>query len=330
MPLDLAMLAGGILHRVGTAARGIFPNALKYQAIFCGLPVSAGQSQLAFAQQANTPGCLEALVAKMTELARHSGARFLIFKELDDSAAEAAQVLGQLGFFRGESPPMNHFPTRFASFGEYLAALKAPYRSKIVRSQRKMRKFDLRVERLTNSELIPRRFTTAAHQMYLDVVAKSPIRLETLSREWFVEMATQFQPESRWTALYERDQLIAWAYGLLTDGVYHSLFGGVDYRRNAETDAYFNLLYEEMDFVLSAGVHDIQLGQTADDFKSRLGATQSRRWFFIKPLRWKAQTVLRLAAKHVLPSYPPPTERHVFHAEDQAGIVRNSRSSTGG
>jgi hypothetical protein len=330
MPLDLAMLAGGVLHQVGTALRRFFPDALKYRAVFCGLPVSAGQSQLGLASKADVPRCLESLVAAMTERARKSGARFLIFKEFDDTAPEVAQALQRLGFYRGESPPMNHFPARFASFADFLEALKAPYRSKIVRSQRKMQKLDLRVERLIDSELLPQRFTEAAHQMYLDVVAKSPIRLEVLPREWFIEMSRQFRRESRWTALYEQGQLIAWAYGLLADGVYHSLFGGVNYCRNADTDAYFNLLYEEMDFVLSEGVQDIQLGQTADDFKSRLGATQSRRCFFIKPLRWKARAVLQLVAEQVLPTYPPPTERHVFHAEGQAGTARSSRSSTSG
>lgn len=330
MPLDLAMMAGGVLHRAGSALRHVFPNALRYQAVFCGLPVSAGQSQLCFARRADVRRCLESLADTMTGLARTSGARFLIFKEFADADTEVARALTQLGFYRGESPPMNHFPNWFGSFAEYRAALKAPYRSKVARSERKRAKLALQVERLNDSAELPLRFTEDAHQMYLNVVAKSPIRLEVLPRSWFIEMARQFRQESMWTAIYEQGHLLAWAYGLRSGNGYHSLFGGVDYQRNAETDAYFNLTYEELDYALQTGPNDIQLGQTADDFKGRLGATQTRRWFFIKPLRWKARTVLQLAADRVLPSFPPPIERHVFQADIQAETARSSRSSTGG
>lgn len=314
LSLDLAMLAGGAVKRATATLRQVFPNALSYPAVFCGLPVSAGQSHLRIASNTDVASVLSALVDEMRSIARENAARFLIFKEFAVLDPSLIAALTKQGFFLGESPPMNHFPTAFNDFDDYRAALKAPYRSKIVRSQRKFAEHGLRVECLTDGPSIAARFGEEAFRMYLAVVEKSPVRLEVLSREWFCQMARQFDHESVWTAVYEGDQLLAWAYGLLGEDVYHSLFGGVDYAGNAETDAYFNLMYQELDLALRQRVSDIQLGQTADDFKSRLGATQSKRWFLVLPLRWKARVVLNLASDRVLPKYPAPQERHVFHA----------------
>ncbi len=314
LAIDIAMLSGRVVGKIGTSVRRLFPSALRYQAILCGLPVSAGQNHLKIAHGTDSAAVLHLIVDKMARLARAEGARFLVFKEFDDRAASQLGALGALGFYRGESPPMNHLPARFSSFAQYRAALKAPYRSKIIRSQRKAAELGLRTECLSGGDSLAARFTDDVHRMYLAVVEKSPLRLEVLSAEWFRQMARGLERESAWTAIYEGDHLLAWAYGLLLGGTYQSLFGGVDYARNAQTDAYFNLMYHELDFAVRQGVREIQLGQTADDFKGRLGAYQSRRWFFVKPLRWKAKAVLRLAAEQVLPKYPPPAQRHVFHA----------------
>lgn len=314
LPLDLAIFSDGTVKSATTTVRKLLPNALKYPAVFCGLPVSAGQQHLRLARPTDTSAVVKVLVQQMQSLARQHRARFLIFKEFESADCPEVRALREAGFFVGESPPMNHFPCEFKSFDEYRAALKAPYRSKIVRSQRKFTELGLRVECLKGGAALVERLNNEAYGMYLAVVEKSSIRLEVLSLNWFREMAQQFEEESVWTAVYQQKKLLAWAYGLRAGGIYHSLFGGVDYSQNAETDAYFNLMYQELDLALCRGAKDIQLGQTADDFKSRLGAMQSKRFFLVKPLRWKARMVLNLAADRVLPTYPPPVARHVFHA----------------
>jgi predicted N-acyltransferase len=311
-PLDLALLAGDAVKRLAGVVRRVLPNALRYNAVFCGLPVSAGQNQLRFAREADHAQVLQVLDRTMRDMAQRARARFIILKEFDAAAAERLTALTALGYYHGDSPPMNHLAPSFASFEQYLAVLKAPYRSKIVRSQRKFVAAGLRVEVLNEGDVIAERFTDEAYRMYRTVVDKSSVRLETLSLEWFREMARQFKSESVWLALYQGDCLLAYAYGLLAGGTYYSLFGGVDYAANADTDAYFNLMYHELDFALRQNVKDIQLGQTADDFKSRLGCYQRPLSFFVKPLRWKAAAALRLAPDWALPKYPQAEERHVF------------------
>ena len=52
---------------------------------------------------------------------------------------------------------------------------------------------------------------------------------------------------------------------------------------NPSLDLYFNLMYAEMDFAFTAGAETHVFGQTADDFKSRLGCHQERRYFYVAP-----------------------------------------------
>jgi predicted N-acyltransferase len=313
--LDLAMMAGGLVQRVVQGIRTGAKNFLKYRAIVCGLPVSAGQSHLWIDPQSDADAVLSSLANQMRRTAKPVGARFLILKEFATAATTLRTALERQQFFIAESPPMNLFPAEFASLENYMAALKAPYRSKIVRSQRKSADLGLRAETIvSDGERIASQFTEETHGLYLAVVERSAVKLEVLSREWFQAMARRFSEESVWLAIYDGDRLLAWAYGLRYGNEYHSLFGGVNYALNENADAYFNLTYHELDFALGSGATDIHLGQTADDFKSRLGAVQSPRWFALKPLRWKAKVVLNLAAEQVLPKFPPAPERHVFHA----------------
>ena len=84
--------------------------------------------------------------------------------------------------------------------------------------------------------------------------------------------------------------MLAFAWSLRHGAIYRNLFVGIDYDQNEESDAYFNLMVEDVAHAMSQPVEEILVGQTADDFKSRLGCTSDPRYLFIKVtngfIRW--------------------------------------------
>jgi hypothetical protein len=61
-----------------------FPRFLKVKVLFCGCPVSTGQSHLRFAPGSDHRAVLRLLDRLMTRVARAEGTPFLVFKEFDE------------------------------------------------------------------------------------------------------------------------------------------------------------------------------------------------------------------------------------------------------
>ena len=87
------------------------------------------------------------------------------------------------------------------------------------------------------------------------------------------------------TLVYVGDRVAAFNWHLIHGEVYYLLFAGLDYDLNPSLDLYFDLMYAEMDPAFARRGEGLVFGQTADDFKVRLGCRpesgdtfMSRRW----------------------------------------------------
>jgi hypothetical protein len=127
-PFDLDLLADGALRKLTTGWRRLFPTSLKLNVIFCGLPVSVGSNQLAFATGANTELVLGVVHRLATSFARRVSAPFVIFKEFSAAECRATSALDSLNYRRFSSPPMNLLDRGFADFDVYSHSLRSRYR----------------------------------------------------------------------------------------------------------------------------------------------------------------------------------------------------------
>ncbi len=71
-------------------------------------------------------------------------------------------------------------------------------------------------------------------------------------------------------------------------------------------------MYAEMDYAFRAGAESLVFGQTADDFKMRLGCSQEPRSFYVASSGRVASLILEAAGNLLLPEPPPPPRHHVF------------------
>ncbi len=250
--LDLAALGLRPLQRSTAAVRRLFPRFLKLPVVFCGLPVSAGQSHLCLAPEADAPAVLAEIDRALEELARRHRAPLIVLKEFSPDEERQLDGLISLGYVRGESPPMNEFPPRFRRFEDFVEALRSHYRYKLKRSQRKFARAGFRVEHLSGIDALPH-YTDEVHRLYEEVVQRAEVRLECLPRSFFQQLVRHFPEAAQWTAVWRGDAIVAFAWGLACPDSYQNLFIGLDYRYNAEADLYFNLMAEDSGTCPAAG-----------------------------------------------------------------------------
>jgi hypothetical protein len=292
--------------------RRLSPGFLEVKVLFCGCPVSTGQSHLRFAPGSDHRAVLRLLERLMTRLARAEGTPFLVFKEFDAEEVIRCDELTALGYLRVDSLPMNDFPTRFRDFDHFLASVRSRYRNQIKHSQKKFKQSGLRVVHTRGAEGLDALFTEDVYRLYLSVLERAEVKLECLPAEFFRELARQFPEDTSFTLIYQGERIVAFDCGLFHGDEYANLFCGLDYGLNEEADLYFNLMYHDVDFALRSGVRALHVGQSADEFKARMGCYTRPRYFYVKVRAPLGAPLLRAARPWLFPPVPPAPERHLF------------------
>jgi predicted N-acyltransferase len=322
-PIDLNLLADGFARRITEVLSGRLPSLMRKKIVFCGLPVSVGAKHLAIAPDARHEHVLRTMHQIAVSLARSERAPYIVFKEFPPGDCAKLDFLQQLGYRRFSSPAMNAFDHRFVDIDSYVSALRSRYRHCVRKSLNKSRAADLRYERLTDTAEILRLYSPSLHRLYEAVALSSKHRLELLPVSFFHSLARRLPGLVGLTLVYAGDRVAAFNWNLFESGTYHFLFAGLDYDLNPTLDLYFNLMYAEMDYAFRAGAQTLVFGQTADDFKLRLGCTQERRSFYIAPLNRVASLILTAAGKLLLPEPTPPANHHVFRDHDPLDADRD-------
>jgi len=193
---------------------------------------------------------------------------------------------------------------RFGAPGAYRAALRSPWRRRLDRSAER---FAGVVTRRTTCA----HFTDRHHRLYLDVLDRAAERLETLSCAFFRGLP----PPLELVSCYRGADLLCWRIVLAERGRLTFVLGGHDYERNAANDAYFNNLYGVLVDGFAAGAGEIDLGQTAEDAKARLGAVAAETRMVLHHSRRLLDAPLRLASPLIAYRGRPRAYR-VFRREE--------------
>ncbi len=314
--IDSNLLADGSTRRITEIIGRRAPSLMRRTIVFCGLPVSVGARHLAIAPGAPHQDVLRIMHEHAVSFARRERAPYIVFKEFSARDRPALDFLLQLGYRRFSSPAMNTFGHRFFDIESYTGALRSRYRQCVRRSLVKSHAADLRYERLTDTGAILRVYSQALHRLYEAVALRSKHRLGLLPLSFFHRLARRLSGQVGLTLIYALDRVVAFNWNLFDGNTYHYLFAGLDYDLNPSLDLYFNLMYAEMDCAFKAGAETQVFGQTADDFKTRLGCHQERRFFYVAPTGRVAGMILGAAGAFLMPEPPRWAAHRVFRDPD--------------
>ena len=201
---------------------------------------------------------------------------------------------------QGRTLPTVVVTNRFNSWDDYLGSLRAPYRR--------------RIRLLSSSFLAVRKkqmacscFDGQMYRQYLEVLKRSKGKLETLTIGFFQHLP----PEFHLTALFYDEILIGWYITVSFRGKLYFFLGGLDYTRNRKFNTYFNILTEIVKEGIEKRATWIDLGQTAEIPKLRLGGKPVEKYM----LGTHSNRFIRLclkAGKNFLEYRFKWNENHVF------------------
>ena len=157
-----------------------------------------------------------------------------------------------------------------SSWEKYLESIRHNYRRRILKAQNKF-------DGITIKKDLCSQFTNEHYRLYLSIMNRTKTKLEILRKEFFVNLSSEYILHS----FYSDNELITWHINVSNNGVYYFLFGGINYYLRDKYDSYFNNLV----YVIKEGItirsKSINLGQTAEVSKNRLGAKPIEKKMFI-------------------------------------------------
>jgi predicted N-acyltransferase len=324
--IDGSLLAEGSALKIARFLERVNRSLIHVPIAICGLPVSAGQSNLRIRTDldVDVAAVLQQLDIQMTSWARQHRARAIVFKEFNDAECSRIKAIESLGYRKADSLPMNCTQPGFETFEDYLASVKSRRRSPIRRAIKKFEKTGLRIVQRRGGEGVAELFTDDVHKLYLAVLDRAEVKFERLPAEFFREIAREL-PNNSWftfvvddrersddpptsdtsTDTIEASDIIAFATSVHSPASFHQMFVGVRYDRKEESDLYFNLFFHAIDVAFRQQTEEIRVGQSANEFKrQKFSCWQEPLSFFVKPLHPVAKLVFRLAFKSFFPSYP--------------------------
>jgi predicted N-acyltransferase len=302
---------GSILRRFP----GLFSRLRYFNVLLCGLPVSAGQHCLALTSRSKRRDIVLAIDDAACELARETQQDVIIYKDFGKDDLKWLQPLRNRGYQQVTMPSMHVFTPSFRDFEHYRAALRSHYRYKVNRSLRKLKEAGVQVAVLTNPEEIISFYTRDIHDLYYQVLDRAELKFETLTIEFFHELTVRLKGQIHLVVLSRGARAIAFGWCLKAGSTYHLLFAGLDYGLNAEVDLYFNLMYAWLDCGFRNDVSKIEVGQTANDFKARLGCSSEPLYGYAKGLGPFLSLFVRFGAAFLIPREPEPPAYCVFKNE---------------
>ncbi len=274
--------------------RQLFPRYLWIPLLISGHPVGVGQSHLQISSEVDAATIVGVLDRTAHELARKHGAKLILFKEFTPSEAEQLSILTDHGYARSQSVLTWTLTSEWDSFDNYYATRSKRTRANMRKYFGQLEAAGMTFEQRRGADGVAELFTDEVYQLYENVLDRAAFRFEKVPLSFFQELAREFPEESRFTFIRQGERIVGFACSLGTGQHHALLYCGVDYERNDEAAIYFNTLYRGLAAAIETGAESINVGQSADEFKRRLGCQSSPLFIFTKPISTLLDAAFRL------------------------------------
>jgi len=307
MRVSLDLLAPTGLRHLARAVRYHWPEFLRVPVLFCGLPVSFGQSCLRVRPGMPPEAVASILAGVMEQTAPEVGAGVLCFKEFSPGETAPLACLNRHGYFEAASLPGCSLALPWESFGEYLGAMRSNYRRQALATLAARDRDGFLIGLAPDPAAACRRL----FPLYEQVMDRAPYQLERLNFAFFEELAGRLPHELRVLEARRSDRVVGGAILLRAGDTTTFLLAGLDYREQGRGQVYPNLVLEVVADAIRSGSTRVELGQTSYDLKGRIGGTTSPRTLLLRHCAGTAHRLFRRAAPVLFP-LTPIRERRVF------------------
>ena len=203
-----------------------------------------------------------------------------------------------------------NLPMEVKSLGDYILLFSKKYRNRakaILKSREAVELKELSYEEIQEVD-------SSIYELYKNLYSKAKFKLLLLPPNYFSETKRIFGKRFFVKSITHNDKIVAFFSGfLLPNGSIEAHYIGLDYSVNEELNLYQNILYSFVEIAIEHGATEINLGRTAAEIKTTMGAKAHELTCYVQP----QNTVSKLICKPFIEFLKPKewTPRNPFKEE---------------
>ena len=237
-------LRGRFRHAVGLIRRK-FPRFLTMRILMVGC--AAGEGHLGARSDEDQLRLSEALHSTLDIIARQNKASLIVLKDFPSDYRRTLQTFSGNGYTRIPSMPLTRLELKYDNFDQYLASLGKATRKNLRRKFRdaeRLGKIDLEIV----SDISP--YVDEVYPLYLQVHERSPMKFETLSKDYFRRLSQDMPERARFFIWRQNGRIIAFSVCFVHGDTIYDEYLGMDYRVALDLHLYFYTLRDIISWAL--------------------------------------------------------------------------------
>ena len=239
----------GKIRSMVDAVRKIFPRFLTMRVLMVGC--AAGAGDLGVLEENNGTWAANALEAILLKYARTNKASLVVFKDFYAQYRPALASLCSNGYARIPSMPMTRLLLPYANWDEYFRTLSKATRKDLRRKFRKGGRA-AEIEMEVVSDIAP--LVDEIYPLYLAVHERSPLKFETLTKNYFHAIAQRMPEYGRFFIWRHNGKIVAFSFCLVCGETIYDECIGLDYSVALDLHLYFYTLRDIISWALQQGL----------------------------------------------------------------------------
>ncbi len=180
-------------------------------------------------------------------------------------------------------------PEGLSNVNDYIAHFSKKYRNRaknILKSSEGLIK-----KRLNAEEIIG--YSEVIYSLYTQVFNHAKFKLAHLSKNYFKDVVESKTDTFYMDAWFKDEQMVSFACGFCLENEVEAHYIGLDYSLNKEFELYQNILYSYIEQAIQIKKRKINLGRTASEIKTTVGAKSHELICYIKPQNTVSKLILK-------------------------------------
>lgn len=237
----------------------------------------------------------ELLSQKFTTSSAFKTASVYFLKDFNAQQDQAASIAEKYKFQSFAVEPNMKLDVRWESFQAYKNDLKSKYRVKVNKADSSSER--LEVLDFTASEI--RTHLVTLQNLYENVSQKALFNAVNLNIEMYAVLKDRFRESVLFYVYKKQNHIVGFLTAFYSNEILNAHFIGIDYEYNKTDAIYPRILNDYIRLGIKLGAKTINLGRTASEIKSTLGATPEHLRCYVRHKRTLANRFFKPALKQI-------------------------------
>jgi len=239
--------------------------------MFCGNIFLSGEHGISFSENCNKKNTVKQIGKALDNIAKTTHPLHAIFiKDFESSALEYSSAFEHFGFTNIKVEPnmLITLKPEWKTFEDYKAALKSKYRVKANKADSKSKALERRVFSIKDIET----YKNELQNLYQNTIDNANFNAQVLDLNTYIKLKESYKDNFIVWSYFLEDKIVGFLSALKNKNHLDAHFIGLNYNLNKTYGIYPRILNDYIRLGLEKKVEIINLGRTAAEIKSTIGA----------------------------------------------------------